>query len=279
MNIDNFEKKYYESSRFWEPGALEDTANLERIRITADMVPQDVTSLVDAGCGNGIFLNRLLSERPNIISCGFDRSEEALKHVKVKKFIGAINDIHLDNKSFDCVSCLEVIEHIPLNLYPITLNELSRLSKKYLLISVPYDEDLLEDSTQCPACKSIFNSNLHLRSYSTEVFSNLFNNYGFYCKNYILAGPRKGFKLHKEYRSIFYRSQFLQWLSPICPICGFEQEEKATNSQQSISQQKSGPSIRSFITGIPKLIWPKEIKYYWIIGLFERIEFKTNIKS
>ena len=58
----SFEKEYYESPEFWAEGMVSDESNLARIDETIAMIPQDAHSLLDIGCGNGIFPNKLRNE-------------------------------------------------------------------------------------------------------------------------------------------------------------------------------------------------------------------------
>ena len=275
--MSDFEQKYYEYSGFWEEGVLEDKENLQRIDSTIKLIPKDVRSLLDAGCGNGVFLNTVAQRNPFIDLHGFDRSLDALQHVKVPRTVGDITDIRIPDKTYDCVSCLEVIEHIPYPYYKKALAELARVAKKYLLISVPYNEDLLDDSNQCPACKSRFNANLHFRSYDVNTFTNSFREFGFTCIEHKLEGARKIYKFHKEYVKLFYPSQFKQWKAPICVVCGYEEKPAETTTTAASPEtvrvedlQLQERSFKSMITAIPKLLWPKETKHYWIIGIFER---------
>jgi hypothetical protein len=64
------------------------------------------------------------------------------------------------------------------------------------------------------------------------------------------------------------------WRSPICPICGYKSEEspgpQAEPEQASKNDSAPRRSLISYLTAIPKLFWPKEKKYYWIIGLYKR---------
>ncbi len=234
--MSDFEKKYYEHSGFWEEGVLEDSENLQRINTTINLIPKDVRSLLDAGCGNGIFLNTLAQRRPHLEMHGIDRSEDALQYVKVPRSIGDVTDIRIPDRTYDCVSCLEVIEHIPYPYYKKALSELARVGKKYLLISVPYNEDLLDDSNQCPACKSRFNANLHFRSYDVETFINSFREFGYTCYEYKLEGPRRMYKFHKEYVKLFYPSHYKQWKAPICVVCGYE--DKAAEKIATVAEPR-----------------------------------------
>jgi ubiquinone/menaquinone biosynthesis C-methylase UbiE len=271
--MNSFEKEYYEADRFWKEGVLEDSNNLERITITVNMIPINVSSLADIGCGNGLFLNTLQQNRPGMALEGIDRSEEALKYVKTKKHIADIGDLGLPDSSFDCASCLQVLEHLPVNIYEQSLRELARISKKYLLVSVPFDEDLEEKMTTCPSCQSRFNANLHLRKYSEADFRGMFVQQGFNCTQMKFTGKASFYKYHKQYRKLFYPNGNKKWNSPICPVCGFKEKEPSSYMERAVipdNPQRRKISIFSKVKSIPKLIWPREIKYYWVIGLFER---------
>jgi ubiquinone/menaquinone biosynthesis C-methylase UbiE len=272
--MNELEKKYYEDAAFWYDGMLEDPRNMERFKLTTDLIPGDVTSLLDAGCGNGVFVNHVSRNRPEIHVHAWDRSNEALKHVHVEKTLGDVTNLPFDDNAFDCVSCLEVIEHLPIPAYKVALNELKRVAAKYVLISVPYNEELEDSYTRCPSCKTIFNWELHLRRFNDENFRNLLNEYGFKNIKIAKAGGHAYLKYHKQFRKIFYPEQFLRWNSPICPLCGYEERKNMGQIIMSNGHERGAPTPRrkliSYLSVLPKLFWPKETKYYWIIGLFEK---------
>ncbi len=272
--MSNFEQEYYESDRFWEGEAIQDENNLTRIRETASMIPADTLTLTDIGCGNGVFANYLQKEIPKLNVLAIDRSKAALKFVKTEKKEGDIADIPLPDESFDCVTCLEVIEHLPVEVYLKALSELTRVSKKYVIISVPYAENLEKNHTQCPQCKSVFNADLHLRNFSDETIQHLLEESNFECILIKKAGEQVFFKGHYQFAKLFYPEHFRHWRSPICPICGYKAEEKSISEKvmKQTENVASTPrrSLISYFTVIPKLFWPKEKKYYWIMGLYKR---------
>lgn len=268
----SFEKKYYESPIFWEGEMLQDSHNFNRIKFTADLIPETVQSILDAGCGNGVFVNYLQQTKTRLKIHALDRSEKALEYVKTSTTLGDVSKLPFDDNSFDCVTCLEVIEHLPNEDYELSLNELTRVAKKYVIVSVPLNENLEDSYTRCPSCKSIFNYELHLRSFKEDTFINLLRSRGFKNKQFIKAGASTQFKFHKFYRKIFYPEQFLKWNSPICPLCGYEGNDMKNFSKQIETQKpiKRNKKLISYFTFLPKLIWPKEVIYYWIIGIFEK---------
>lgn len=53
-------------------------------------------------------------------------------------FIGSVDDIKLDDNSFALVCAFEVLEHLPFDKFIKSLRELRRVSKKYVIISLPH---------------------------------------------------------------------------------------------------------------------------------------------
>ena len=266
----DFEKQYYEADSFWKEGMVNDESNRKRIINTANLIPTSVNTLADIGCGNGVFLNHLKIEKPNIDSIGIDRSERALSYVNAKKKIADINDLPFGESEFDCVTCLQVMEHLPTTIYKKSLEELCRISKKYVIISVPYNENLEEGYTKCPQCLTLFNSDLHFRKYLKSDIESLLTEFNFKCLRYETMGESENFLGHAKFLKTFYPNQLHKWNSPICPLCGFSETPiKSTPSPDKIVM-KPRRSLVSYFTAIPKLFWPKVKKDYWIIALYEK---------
>lgn len=102
--------------------------------------PLDVESILDVGCGEGITLDRLRKEAIGKELSGIDYSDDALKigkkiypDLNLKK--GDIYDIKEKDNSYDLVIATEVLEH--LEDPEKALKELIRVSRKYVLLSVP----------------------------------------------------------------------------------------------------------------------------------------------
>jgi ubiquinone/menaquinone biosynthesis C-methylase UbiE/ribosomal protein S17E len=274
----NFEQQYYEDDSFWND-SLNDPANRLRIKKTIDLIPSDVHALVDLGCGNGVFLNTLISQKPQLDLLGIERSEAALRYVRTKKMQESIEKVSLPDRSFDCVSCLEVIEHLPVGIYDKALKEMTRISSKYVIVSVPYKENLRESFNTCPSCESSFSYEFHLRSFDDDQMEKLLVPFGFRCMSKDLLGLQESFVGHNLYKNIIYPEHKRKFVSPICPICGYENPIRKTSETGKQLNEQSSPhkskslkqTITSFITKAPKLLWPKEKKHYWILCLYERI--------
>ncbi|GAC1385534.1 MAG: hypothetical protein NVSMB45_14490 [Ginsengibacter sp.] len=265
----NFEKEYYEYEGFWNDQEFYKN-NIEKIHISFNFLENlKISNLLDAACGNGLFVNLLQDKFSNIDITAFDRSIEALKYVKTKKTIGEINNIPFPDKSFDCVVAQDVIEHLPVSIYDQSLQEIARVSKKYIIIAVPNDEKLLERSTQCPSCKAIFNYDLHMRSFSKDTINNLFKDQNFICKDIKTCDTNEFYLGQKAYGNFFYPKNNKRFKSPICPICGFKRME-LTNETETI-KNTDNPNITSILKNIPKIIWPKYKKDYEMVAFFEKM--------
>jgi 2-polyprenyl-3-methyl-5-hydroxy-6-metoxy-1,4-benzoquinol methylase len=99
-----------------------------------------VDSILDVGCGEGFTLNRLKEngigkrlEGIEYLQAAIDLGKKTYPDIKITK--GNIYELPYKDNSFDLVLCTEVLEH--LEKPGDALKELVRVSKKYLVISVP----------------------------------------------------------------------------------------------------------------------------------------------
>jgi 2-polyprenyl-3-methyl-5-hydroxy-6-metoxy-1,4-benzoquinol methylase len=99
-----------------------------------------VDSILDVGCGEGFTLNRLKEHGIGKKLEGLEYSKAAIllgkkTYPDIKIVQGSIYELPYKDNSFDLVLCTEVLEH--LDKPQDALKELVRVSKKYLVISVP----------------------------------------------------------------------------------------------------------------------------------------------
>jgi SAM-dependent methyltransferase len=267
----SYEKEYYEYDGFWNNREESLIINREKIQITFDYLQSDISSVLDAACGNGVFTNLLAERFPALKIMAFDRSEAALKYVKTKKIMAEIDDIPFGENEFDCVIAHDVIEHLPVSIYETALKELGRVAKKYIIIAVPNDENVLDRSTRCPSCKAVFNYDLHMRSFSREKMNDLFSGMGFACKE-IRTCDKNTFYFGQElYGRLLYPEISKRFKSPICPICGYTE---LSSSALKSTMKRVAPVNSGFVKllkAIPKLFWPKYSFDYEMVALFEKV--------
>lgn len=102
--------------------------------------PLKAKAVLDVGCGEGFTLARLRDEKIGKILEGVDVVKEALRvskklHPDISCKTGNIYRLKYKDNSFDIVICTEVLEHLQNPLH--AFRELLRVSKKYILVSVP----------------------------------------------------------------------------------------------------------------------------------------------
>ncbi|NND70378.1 MAG: class I SAM-dependent methyltransferase [Rhodothermales bacterium] len=99
--------------------------------------------ILDAGCGEGHLSQAFKSSMPHAAIEGIDHSHEAIEYAR-KQFgdvasfdQGDIHALPFETNSFDLVVCSQVLEHLDNPEQAIT--ELKRVSRSYVLISVPLE--------------------------------------------------------------------------------------------------------------------------------------------
>ncbi len=268
--MQSFEEAYYEAESFWSDGAVQDERNLTRMARTAELVPPDARTLLDVGCGNGVFGHQLQLHRPELKIFGVDRSQAALQHVRFEKQKSAIDSLPFDDNQFDCVTCLQVIEHLPVNVYDKALHELNRIARKYIIIGVPFKEVLENNFTRCPSCKSTFNIDLHLRSYDYPELESLFRNREFRLDQVVFPDERTRKKYLHHVTGLLKKSPTLRsFVVPVCPICGYSEGDKTMLSvagQDGASETSPRTIIKNGLKRILDPLWPVEqVPGYWVI--------------
>ena len=136
---------------------------------------------LDAGCGEGYIFNRLFSKNKRLQMTGLDISNEALKTARKlnpdsKFFEGSIYEMPFEDNKFDLVIASEVLEH--LEKPKKALDEISRISKKHVLLSVP-NEPLfrITNFLRGKNISRLGNDIDHVSLWGKKQFINMISNY------------------------------------------------------------------------------------------------------
>lgn len=210
---------YYEQKELWDRDLS--SQEIERLEIVKRIIPDDVISILDVGCGNGA-LSNFLDDKYDIL--GIDQSTEALKFFKNRKLIGSISSMTFEDKSFDLVICSDVLEHLDGDNFQLTVEELARVSKKYLLVISPNDEDLRENLALCRNCGKEFHINSHLRSLSFKKIKSLFDR-KFHLSFFTFFGDRWDYNHPLVTKWAHRRGEYIYYEFAVCPSCGKKQGE------------------------------------------------------
>jgi len=115
--------------------------------------------ILDVGSGSGTLINLL----PNGI--GIDLAPKHSKSIKADA-----TKLPFKDGSFNTVFCTEVLEHLCDNDLDKTLDEIRRVLSKggYLIITVPYKEDLELNTVICPKCGTKFHRFGHMQVFDEK---------------------------------------------------------------------------------------------------------------
>ncbi len=160
---------YYEQFN-WKGSKLNNRLQIKVQKILG-MIPPDVRTIIDIGCGDGTITNRL-AEKFDVT--GVDRSENALAYVKTKKMLSSSDHIDVPDRSFELVFSSELLEHLEKRVFFKTIEEMKRISRRYILLTVPNGERVEKDFVECLNCGQIFNRSHHLRSLSVNRIKECF---------------------------------------------------------------------------------------------------------
>lgn len=214
MDLIKYHKNYYEQSEFW--GKSLNDHERERISITLSLLPKDAKTILDIGCGDGRITNEI-DEKHKVFA--MDMSNEAIRYVKANRILAAITQIPFGDYCFDLSLSSEVLEHLPKDILHEAINEIQRVTEKYILISVPFMENLYANSTRCNECDNVFHVNLHFQSFSKKRLAHLFPSFS--PVKFMVFGPEV------EYRNnllLFIERQLGgKWpkvRTALCPECG-----------------------------------------------------------
>ena len=101
--------KLYEFPEYWDATILDDHMR-KKIDLMLSIIPQDVRTVLDLGCGHGITTN-IFAKKFEVTAV--DRSKYALEHVKCqKKYNCGIMELDIQPESNDLVLLSEVLEHL-----------------------------------------------------------------------------------------------------------------------------------------------------------------------
>lgn len=269
----NTEQAYYENDDFWS-GSLDNPVDRDRIERLTTMIPADVESLLDVGCGDGMFVHYLQAKLPGLRRIhAVDRSTTALRRVRTDKSQASIHELAFAPQSFHLVSSLEVIEHLPVPVMEQGLAKLAATAERYILISVPYLEDLDRSLIMCPSCRTRFNPDYHMRNFDDARMRDLLVPHGFRMKTLAHLGQSVRYRLlHKALNPalpIEKRPNPFPTSFP-CPVCAFylpkSETTPAAPHSPADAPARCGWSPREWI----KKLWPKETRYRWVAALYER---------
>ena len=108
-------------------------------------IPGGTASLLDIGCNAGELLSSCLQSHPHLNLAGVEVNREALEKARnllpeADLRLASAAELPHEDATFDCVTCIEVLEHIPSELREKALAEMRRVLRPggRLILRVPH---------------------------------------------------------------------------------------------------------------------------------------------
>jgi ubiquinone/menaquinone biosynthesis C-methylase UbiE len=113
-------------------------------------IRQDIKSVLDVGPGTTFMRDILKIHRSDISYQTLDIADDIAPDIK-----GSVTSIPLADNSYDAVTAFQVLEHIKFEDFEIALQEMRRVSNKYVFISLPHFGGSVEFQFRMPPFKQI----------------------------------------------------------------------------------------------------------------------------
>ncbi len=137
-----YDEEYYKNFAYANGMAYERGNGWEEVfgnhadRIVKEIAPKKT---LDVGCAKG-FLVEALRDR-GVLAYGIDLSEYAVSKVRedIRQYCKAKSVLELAGETYDLITCIEVLEHLPQEQVPLAVKRLCEASDDILFSSTPFD--------------------------------------------------------------------------------------------------------------------------------------------
>ncbi len=104
--------------------------------------------ILEIGVGNKTVTNYLRQNNYKVITCDFDKQLNP-------DYVADVRKLPFENELFDVVLACEILEHLPWKDVGKALNEIFRVTKKFVIVSLPYSSVAFEFIFRFPLIETI----------------------------------------------------------------------------------------------------------------------------
>jgi ubiquinone/menaquinone biosynthesis C-methylase UbiE len=111
-----------------------------------------ISNLLEVGVGSGFTSTHLAGKGVKVITVDFDPLVKP-------DIVADIRSLPVPDDSYEAVMACQVLEHLPFSDLPQALNELKRVTKKFVVVSLPQRCSYFELVARFPFTQSLFKRN------------------------------------------------------------------------------------------------------------------------
>lgn len=156
---------------------------LARVADLMALLPHGLNTVLDVGARDGFISKRLTQHVKHVTAV--DLELPVIDHPRITCVKGNAAALEFEGDSFDLVFCAEVLEHIPDKSLAAACAEIARVSRRHVLIGVPYRQDLRLWRTQCNGCKGINPPWGHVNAFDESRLRTLFPGLGITRQSFV----------------------------------------------------------------------------------------------
>jgi SAM-dependent methyltransferase len=255
-----FTREYYDRGCIWAKNYWNDE-QLARAKKTVALLPRDSWSILDVGCGAGIVTREFKHLFPYVV--GIDFASEPLTQIRdigIAAIQGDVCFLPIKDQSFDAIVATELIEHLSETGRRRTLKEMARVTRRYILITVPYREVLEQGQVKCAECGCVFHAYRHTMSFHEQDMRKLLD-----PEFRVVAIEKFGPSSKRIPRPYFMLAQIFggyaeaNRITVICPQCG--NRDRYVNHRNAMTR---------ILLGTPRRFLPLAKRPSWMAVLYER---------
>ncbi len=175
--LDHYQKDAEVFDYFQEfPGKVDQVERIRLNQMILSRIPDQVTSILDVGCGNGWLAKAKVSQETTVISMDISSRNpiQAIKkhpHPRHEALIADVYHMPLKGNSIDCIVASEIMEHVPdPALFIEKLLFVLKPGGK-LIITTPYNEQI--EYHLCVHCNHPTPAHAHLHSFNENNIKKL----------------------------------------------------------------------------------------------------------
>lgn len=268
----------YQLDNSFDRRAMATPEGRRKAHLLAAITPADCGSILDAGGGTG-WSTVGLREGRRVVT--LDSCAESLAHAPGETVLAGVDDLPFEDGAFDMVLSSQVLEHLPGEVLTRAAGEMTRVARRYLLVSVPYREALKTRFVRCPGCGCAFHPDHHCNAFTETRLASLFP--GWIMAEWHVFGPLTWALGVDPLRPPRLRRPKAE-LPPapsatVCPACGTRGRDGAPAHDVPPSlQRRAARALKARLgRAFPALarepyatFLPQNLAPYWIAGLFVR---------